>query len=1280
MFIKIFKMDLYNFLIYIKNLDLLNLEELIEKYENASLKGYLFESLSNILIKIGVFDNLNNNEYIHYSGNINNNNIKQITNMKNYLINTKYNTGNSTGVSDITLKHKITGHYKFITCKYKIIKDIKDLDIQNIISVVEQTDEIKNNYSIDCIVKDKANLLEKIKNCNKSSNYLINKIDKIYDLNDLNVYYNKLKNLNIPIHDLLINNKLILSLRFHQELIIIKTIDMIKQGHTNFLWGCKCRSGKTYMTGGLIDKMNVNNILIITPAPSETIPQFTDDLFNKFINFNNYTIHNQKTFNNDKFSQKNIFIISKQYLQKYLGNNKINKTNFDIIIFDENHFSGTTNISKNIINDYSTENTIKIFLTATYNKPLLEWNIPNECRIYWDIEDEQMCKNKDINALEEKHIKLYVKNALNLNSDLSIYNKMPDLHLITNLFEPTRFNNLINKFQSDNKFGFCFQTLFSLNNGNFIYPNEITEIVEYISGSTKVENNDTKTIFSRINKLTSKYNSRQPFTQIWFLPSDNIDITSKNLKVFMEKDSVLKDYVILCINRTNKDLAKNVKDDIIKAESYAKNNNKKGVILLAGNMLNLGITINLCDVVILLNNSMSSDKVFQQMFRCMTEDNDKTIGIVVDMNINRVLNTCLHYLNNKTFSTIEEQVNYLIDYNLINIDKDLYINKEIDNTKVINKLLTVWKTNPLNHFKYLLNKLQSHYINIDSNTQKLINKMFKHLGENFNVKIKLNQDENQELPSGIDKQKENQNNSKIEKEVSFVKEVLPTIIPLLCLLSINEFKNDILELINYICNNKELLDIFNEQCYIWWDKQNLIYIIKKIVENFFEKDITKNINNIIMQIKNSMKSLIDQPKELLELINDCLKPKEKEKKKYGEVFTPMNIVNEMLDTLPKEVWDDKDLKWFDPACGMGNFPIAVYLRLMESLKPTIKCEKQRKKWILEEMLYMSELNKKNVLMCKQIFDINNEYKLNIYCGDSLELDTLKEFGVKEFDIVMGNPPYNKNGTNTGNSLWDKFVKIILNCILKKNGYLLFVHPATWRKPESSRSKLKGLFKLMTQQNHLIKLNINDSNSGLKTFNCGTRYDIYLLQKINSIMKKTNIIDEKNNTIQLNLNNYKFLPNCDFDIFNKIIDFEKKNTLNILNDFTYSRLNKKITSKTKNDIFKFPLVYLTPKSGIRYMYSNVNNLGHFGVSKVIIGETGLDSAINDYLGEYGMTQDSFAILTNNKDEGERILKAIKTDKFKHFIKYSCSWSNFRIDWRLFSYLKKDFYKEFLHDEK
>ena len=46
---------------------------------------------------------------------------------------------------------------------------------------------------------------------------------------------------------------------------------------------------------------------------------------------------------------------------------------------------------------------------------------------------------------------------------------------------------------------------------------------------------------------------------------------------------------------------------------------------------------------------------------------------------------------------------------------------------------------------------------------------------------------------------------------------------------------------------------------------------------------------------------------------------------------------------------------------MGNYPVAVYLRLMKSLD--IEDKQERKKHILENMLYMCELNKKNVLIC-----------------------------------------------------------------------------------------------------------------------------------------------------------------------------------------------------------------------------------------------------------------------------------------------------------------------------
>ena len=88
----------------------------------------------------------------------------------------------------------------------------------------------------------------------------------------------------------------------------------------------------------------------------------------------------------------------------------------------------------------------------------------------------------------------------------------------------------------------------------------------------------------------------------------------------MLEDKVFKNYNIMCINRQNNDLARDIKDEIFKQEIVAKSEGKQGLILLAGNMLSLGITISSCDVVMLMNNTLSSDKVMQQMYRCMTEE------------------------------------------------------------------------------------------------------------------------------------------------------------------------------------------------------------------------------------------------------------------------------------------------------------------------------------------------------------------------------------------------------------------------------------------------------------------------------------------------------------------------------------------------------------------------------------------------------------------------------------------------------------------------------------
>ena len=69
------------------------------------------------------------------------------------------------------------------------------------------------------------------------------------------------------------------------------------------------------MFGGIVIKQfNIKkklNVLIITPAPTETAPQFTDDLFNKFRDFEPFKIHHIEGSKNIKtlvLSDSNIFV------------------------------------------------------------------------------------------------------------------------------------------------------------------------------------------------------------------------------------------------------------------------------------------------------------------------------------------------------------------------------------------------------------------------------------------------------------------------------------------------------------------------------------------------------------------------------------------------------------------------------------------------------------------------------------------------------------------------------------------------------------------------------------------------------------------------------------------------------------------------------------------------------------------------------------------------------------------------------------------------------------
>ena len=444
--------------------------------------------------------------------------------------------------------------------------------------------------------------------------------------------------------------------------------------------------------------------------------------------------------------------------------------------------------------------------------------------------------------------------------------------------------------------------------------------------------------------------------------------------------------------------------------------------------------------------------------------------------------------------------------------------------------------------------------------------------------------------------------------------------------------------------------------------------MNKIIEN--NEEIVNNIREIYSTAP---------PTKLRELMEKHFIPTNEEKKKNAEVPTPFKLVEEMLDIIPAEFWNIPR-KVFEPCCGKGNFVLAIFDKFYKGLEEMYPDEIDRCRVIMTKCIYYADLTHLNVFITTEIMKCHVQsccgldelgFEFNCHTGNTLELNIDTKWG--KMNAACGNPPYNSSGdTATGNTIWQDFTKKSLNEWLLPNGYLLFVHPPGWRKPNTTKGKFTKMFDLMTKQNQMLYLEIHGIKDGKQVFHCGTRYDWYIVENTPRY-KDTIMVDEEGIRSTINLTNMSWLPNSNAQFVQKLLDGETKCAM-VYSPSAYEH-RKKWMSHTKTDEFKYPCIHSTPQTGVRYMYSNVNDKGHFGISKVIIGEAGINDIIVDMDGQYGLTNGAMGIEVSNIEEATNIQNALKSTLFKKIL-IGCLFSSYRIDWNLFKEFKHDFWTEFV----
>ena len=1288
--------DVYHFL---KSFDG-DLKAWIRNHPN---KERVHEAVFVILASLGLIPEVS--KYIPCKGNFGTGALEELLDVEELFEESIFRGGD--GGSDYTAIKRESGSILATTAKYLFDFIYEDLHMDKLVAAFSVVYPQYENKHACIVIPDRRDFEKMCANMHQTTNsrakvWLDDAI--VIDHDDLEAAFNKFK-----LYDHKTPKKPSELQGVHQEFTVWKNIKMKKMGEKCVLYAHMPRSGKTHMMVGSFKADHGSNYLVITTAPNETVDQYE-----KACKGNGYNVTRLGPKTKPITGGKNIILVSKQFLDRHNDIEWLKDLQIDMAFVDEGHHGGTTELAQDSLRLY-TPDAFTVFMSATPDKIKYAYDIPESNIIRWDQEDIKLCQNIDNPQsrirLKEKYGPDFIK-ILNTFSDHEIkkkYLEYPDMHILTQSLTDDVKTEIITE-TDGSSYGISNTAIFSLTTDkkNFQEPVQVMERFYSIFGKLRQYTPDPKypnPYMKRIADICKNSQSRyigdrsgQAKVILAFLPPNNINQTSEALKSLLMNcgdlgydKSFNEQYIVVSINSKKSGKPK----DIIKKAVKQANNEGKDVLVLSGKQCHMAATIKECDIVLLLNDITSYDMIKQMMYRSMSPQPKKKFGFVVDLSLDRVLDTVVSEFASNLYSSSmsrKEALKYILLSKIVNINADTWIYKPGDHhdqiAKIAEQLDNLYISNGYHSILRNMNRLADACFEL-SNEQALRLGLVS-MKSNETVKI-AGKDLVETIQDGIERKNyehaDNVSESEptvIEKKENFI-DILRFIIPFFSFITSHHEESSFLGMCNIIENDQELKKICIDHVSTLALKGiSSNTILKNLVDVYTELGMSDavELNKTISNVKELVFKNRNDRHQMSKLLDEILLVHKNEKKMNAEIATPKELRVQMVDKVPESFWKNPSHKVLESSVGKIGFLNEIIDKFMVGLESVIPYANERYKHIVEKCVYFSDKNQCNIHIVKAILDPENAYKLNINVGDTVG-DDMKFFNglgealpPNDFDLVIQNPPYNDSSGNKGanHTLWDKFTIKAIESWLKPGGYLVAVHPGNWRQ---RNSEVFPLFK----EKQLCYLEIHNSTDGQKTFKCGTSYDWYLLENT-SRYTKTAVVGEDDVRSEIDMGDWTFLPNMMHDYIKGLMTNDVTNRLDITRDRSvYGTDNKKgLISKEKTDKYCYPLINSIKKDGsidFRYTCDDTRaangQLPQFGRTKFIFCNGA--GCYKDMTGDIGFTEWGFAIY-DTPDNVEKIEMAFKTQEFTNILNAIKIIPSQKCNPEVMKLFRKDFWKELL----